>query len=267
MDGMAHPRLTLKSPKGTLTYHRAGTGPAILLMHGLGGNADTWALQMADLADRFDVIAWDAPGFGSSDVRGSDQTDFADAALELLDGLGIAKATVVGHSMGGLIAMTMADSAPGKVAAMVLSSPAQGHGHPKGAPLSDGYRKRVDLMQTMPKEEFGRARAMSMTADGTSEAVIEQLAAIAAEARPDGFETACRMLNEGRSDHLAPRITCPALVISAGLDRVISPESTADLATRIPGARHEHIPNVGHAAYREAPETMTRLILEAAAQA
>ena len=260
-------RQRLPSPKGDLTYLRAGSGPAVLLMHGLGGNADTWTLQMTALSDSHDVIAWDAPGFGRSDVRGADQSDFAEAALELLDGLGIRRATVVGHSMGGLIAMTMAETAPDRVAALVLSSPAQGHGNPSGGPLSEGYRKRIELMKTMPKAEFGRARAASMAAEGTSAEILEQLAAIAAEARPDGFEAACRMLNEGSSEAIAPRIGCPTLVISAGLDQVITPESTADLAGRIPGSRHEAIDHVGHAAYREAPDTITRLIRETAALA
>src|SRR5262249_34554509 len=90
----------------TLHYMRAGSGPALLLLHGIGSNSRSFRHQLADLSDGFDLIAWDAPGYGQS----SDPADaftlenLADRAVALLDELEIQRAHVLGVSMGGVIA-------------------------------------------------------------------------------------------------------------------------------------------------------------------
>jgi pimeloyl-ACP methyl ester carboxylesterase len=105
-------------------YLRAGEGPPLLLLHGVGDNALDWQWAMPALASTYRVYAPDLPGFGGSTNSRSDYspaffTRFVDA---FLDTLGIERATVVGNSLGGLIALRLALAEPERVAALGLVS-------------------------------------------------------------------------------------------------------------------------------------------------
>ncbi|MBE7189902.1 alpha/beta fold hydrolase, partial [Jatrophihabitans endophyticus] len=97
--------------------------PVVLLLHGLASDADTWDRVVPLLAGRgLRPVALDLPGHGGSDPAGSYLLeDLADEVLAFLDAAGVARATLVGHSLGGAIAMTVADAAPDRVRALVLA--------------------------------------------------------------------------------------------------------------------------------------------------
>src|SRR5215510_8497590 len=91
-----------------VAYERAGTGPPVVLLPGIVGEARaTWRGQLAGLSDAFTVIAWDAPGSGeSADPPESFRLhDFADCLARFLDALGVSAAHVVGFSFGGTLAL------------------------------------------------------------------------------------------------------------------------------------------------------------------
>ena len=94
-------RKTAECPGGRISYREAGAGPALLLMHGVGGNSRSFRRQLEGVADRFRVIAWDAPGYGDSALRVPTLDSYSGAVLELLDHLKIQSSHVLGHSMGG----------------------------------------------------------------------------------------------------------------------------------------------------------------------
>ena len=125
-----HPSLAPFARQATLAsglrlfYYEAGlsSSPALLLIHGLGDEADTWRLVMAPLAQRFHVIAPDLPGFGRSDQPDTAYTlDFLCASLlGLLDSLDIARARLVGSSLGGMLAHKLALENPQRVERLFL---------------------------------------------------------------------------------------------------------------------------------------------------
>src|ERR1043166_9179026 len=90
----------------SIGYRRAGEGPALVFLHGFLCDSRCWRRQLADLSDQFDVIAWDAPGAGSS----SDPpdpfalADWSRCFAKFLDALGVARAHLVGLSWGGVLA-------------------------------------------------------------------------------------------------------------------------------------------------------------------
>src|SRR5271154_6931681 len=88
-------------------YRIAGSGPAILLIHGIGDNSTTWNTVQAKLAQRFTVIAPDLLGHGRSDKPRADYSvaAYGNAMRDLLSVLGVERVTVVGHSLGGGVAM------------------------------------------------------------------------------------------------------------------------------------------------------------------
>jgi pimeloyl-ACP methyl ester carboxylesterase len=105
-------------------FRIAGSGPVILLLHGMGDNSTTWDTVHAKLAQRFTVIAPDLLGHGESDKPRADYSlaAFANGIRDLLIALGIDRVTVVGHSLGGGIAMQFVYHYPQFVERVVLVS-------------------------------------------------------------------------------------------------------------------------------------------------
>ena len=103
-------------------FRVAGSGPVIVLIHGLGGNSSTWNTVQARLAHRFTVIAPDLLGHGKSDKPRTDSSAaaYANGLHDLLSVLGIDRASVVGHSLGGGVAMQFAYQFPQLVQRLVL---------------------------------------------------------------------------------------------------------------------------------------------------
>jgi len=108
----------------TLHYVSAGRGPAVVLLHGLGGFAESWRRTVEALAPRHTVIALDLPGFGHSAKPQAHYGlgFFADALGGFLDGLGLGSVSLVGHSLGGAVAVTYALTHPSRVERVALVS-------------------------------------------------------------------------------------------------------------------------------------------------
>lgn len=107
----------------TVRYLKLGEGgtPAVLI-HGFGGDLNNWLFNHADLAAHRTVWALDLPGHGESGkaVETGSADEFADGVIAFMDDRGIDQAHLIGHSMGALIAMTVAAKAPGRVASLGL---------------------------------------------------------------------------------------------------------------------------------------------------
>ena len=106
---------------GPIAWREAGRGPPVLLIHGVGLNADAWEPQILTLSIRRRVIAADLPGHGASAPLpdGAGLADYVAAMAGLIEALGIAPVPVVGHSMGALIALGLALDHPDMIAALV----------------------------------------------------------------------------------------------------------------------------------------------------
>src|SRR5690606_34666834 len=107
---------------GRIAWREAGRGPAVVLLHGLGGSRTAWEPQLAGLSDRWRVIAWDMPGYGASPALDGplDFGRLADAVVVLMEEAGVPAAHVVGLSMGGMVAQHLALRHPGRVRSLAL---------------------------------------------------------------------------------------------------------------------------------------------------
>src|SRR6201999_1674399 len=103
-------------------FRVAGSGPAILLIHGIGDNSTTWSTVQTKLAQRFTVIAPDLLGHGKSDKPRADYSvaAYANGMRDLLSVLDIDEVTVIGHSLGGGVAMQFAYQFPQLVERLIL---------------------------------------------------------------------------------------------------------------------------------------------------
>ena len=120
----------VESPRGRVGYQEAGEGPAVILIHGGGPGAygySNYRKNLYPLVERGNrVIVIDLPGYGQSDYRDSVDGLFnpmAEATLELMDHLGLAKASIVGNSLGGGTAIRLALTHPDRVDKLILMGP------------------------------------------------------------------------------------------------------------------------------------------------
>jgi|SRR5205085_569104 len=119
------PELTLRGGEVdglTVNYVVAGHGPAVVLVHGLGGFAESWRATIDALASRATVFAVDLPGFGrSTKPRTTYRLGYFARALHgFLEGVGVGQASLVGHSLGGAVAVTYALTHPARVERLAL---------------------------------------------------------------------------------------------------------------------------------------------------
>ncbi|MEY4388438.1 MAG: hypothetical protein RLZZ432_157 [Chloroflexota bacterium] len=252
---------------------RAGD-PALLLVHGFGGSTFGWRTAMAPLAARgWHVIAIDLPGFGlSAKDWGRDYGHEAQArfALAVLDRLGVERAVLVGHSMGGNVVAWMAALAPERVAGLVLVdaailSPAA------GAPVAD-EGPAAALLAAPPLRRLGRIAIRSLfTADtfGTllrsafavqGAATPQTVAGYAASARLERWDLALLGIVRDGGGNLLPRPieeivgTTPTLILWGAADSWVPLGRGEALRAVLPAARWVVLPGVGHVPFEEAPD-------------
>ena len=244
-------RRSVDARTGQITYREAGSGPVVVFMHGLGGNSRTWEEQLSALSGECRVVAWDAPGYGGSALQEENEVAYAEAGLALFEALGIERATLVGHSMGGVVGVRLASIAPEKVERLVVSCSFLGDRVPAGGPLGSGYAKRIEDIDTLDIEDFARARAQGMVGSAASDRTRERVAKIATEINPDGFRAACRMLNHADNETAARSLSMPVLALSGDLDTVVPAARVDELAAAVPNCLRLHLDGVGHAPYLE----------------
>ena len=121
--------------QGRLAYREAGSGRALLFLHGMNGNSKSWAFALKALSPSFRVVAWDAPSCGKSDSFGNTLEDYVAAIRALIQTLELQDITIIGHSMGGLIATSLAAEPDMPVTGLILSSTHLGFNLPSGSPL------------------------------------------------------------------------------------------------------------------------------------
>ncbi len=241
-----------------INYLSAGSptrplGQRVLYIHGTGCNARVWAPHMAAIADGHTPVAMDLPGHGQSAGRGfRGIADYTYFAVELARALGWDRFVVVGHSMGGAVALLTALYHADLLAGLVL--------------VDTGARLRVNpalLRGSREAASAGRAPAMDRTwayASGTPQSVVDALQALTADTDPrvtygdwiadDTFDVMSRVAD----------IRVPTLVVCGAEDRLTPVKYHEFLAAQIPGCRLAVIEGAGHWVFWEQPDTFTRAV-------
>ena len=242
-----------------------GEGEPLLLVEGLGQAMWAWREQVPVFAERFRTITFDTRGTGRSWMPADPYTiaDLADDATDVLRGR---SAHVVGLSMGGYVALTLALAHPELVRSLVLVG--TGAGGPNRVPRPDHVREAFAAAMGLPPEEFGRRTMPYTFAAGWAERNSDRFAAILAARleRPTSYETieahAQACYGFYASGCKVERIAVPALVIHGDEDLIVPVENGRRLAARLPNARYVALPGRGHNLPLEEPETINRLVLD-----
>lgn len=239
-----------------IAYREAGAGPALLLLHGVGSGSGSWAAQLSSLATQLRVIAWDAPGYGESDLLPSAMptaADYADAALGLADALGLERFVLLGHSLGCIVAASLCTRHPERVLRLILSAPAAGYGKAPAEERDARIGPRLTEMKLLGPVGLAEKRARNLLAPNATQAAIAHVRAVMAQLRPDGYAQACHLLGHADIFEDARAIAVPTLVVCGNADAVTPQDGCRRVAAAIPGAQYQTLRGVGHAAYIEDP--------------
>jgi len=247
-------------------YEEAGSGDPLVLVMGLGGDMQAWALQAPALAKHFRVITFDNRGSGrtSSPDKPYSIAGMADDLAALLDSLGVPKAHILGWSMGGYIAQEFALKYPARVNKLILLATAAS---------IDGYgrtivRNWINVRRSnMSREQIARLTATWLYGSELfdDEARFERAIANSV-ANPYGqqdhafIRQAQAVLGFDASDRLA-NIKAETLVIGCEEDILVPPRNSEKLAKLIPGAALKTMSG-GHAGCIEYPNEYNAAFLE-----
>jgi pimeloyl-ACP methyl ester carboxylesterase len=254
---------------GRLVYCDAGSGPPLLLLHGMFGDHLDWAPVIEPLSNRFRVIAPDLPGFGGSDKPDAayDHAFFIGAIRKLLDGLEVDRVTMVGNSFGGLLALLYTLDHPENVDRLVLVS--SGGLQPLDAAALDRVNHfftessltalTPDIQNTM----FSPVFAASSTA---KQAYLDKQNAKLG--RPDmpayarALARSIRFVAHTCCENRLHEIACPTLLLWGDRDIVLPPKIALQAAERIRNSRVKMLAGCGHAPQLDCPTGFTRAVEE-----
>ena len=241
-----------------LAVDRAGSGPLVLFMHGIGGNRSNWTAQVEALRGSFHAVAWDARGYGESDdYEGPlDFGDFARDALRVLDRFGAETAHLVGLSMGGRIAQDFCARFPDRVASLVLCDTMPDF---RDSLTPEKRAEFIRLRQAPLKagkepRDIADALVDSLCGPNADDAVRRRLwTSIAALHKESYLKTIEASLSFDRSAEI-DRISVPTLLLYGEHDRLTPPAVGRAMHERVAGSEFVEIADAGHLSNIEQPE-------------
>lgn len=237
--------------------------PALVCLHGIGGDATSFRAQIDGLAGPDQpVLSWDMPGYGeSAPLAAMDFAALCERLCAALDALGMVRVVIAGQSIGGMIAQEMAIRHPERVAGLVLIATVPGFGG-----RDDSFRDAFLAARLAPLDQgIGMAalaaEAIPAVLGPAVDSAIQDEAITAMAAIPEAAYrqvlTTLVTFNRREDQHL---ITCPCLLIAGGKDDNSPARVMEKMADRLPDAALLVIENAGHLVNSEAHQDCNRAI-------
>jgi pimeloyl-ACP methyl ester carboxylesterase len=245
-----------------------GQRPSVLLLHGISSGAASWLHTVSHMAPHTHVVAWDAPGYGTSTPLASTAPTADDYAAQLnamVQALGLSSTLVVGHSLGCLMGTAYArQSTPPQVPRLVLISPAGGYGAPGKADAQARVRvQRQEALETHGVEGIAARIDQRLLSPNATEEARAWVRWNASLLKVEGYLQAVELLC-GADLGAGTALQMPVEVHCGAMDVVTTPEASA-LWAQVLGATYAPIVAAGHASPTEQPEAVALLIERALA--
>jgi len=254
-----------------LRYVDLGEGTPLVLVHGTGGAWQSWLLNLEALAERHRVIAVDLPGFGRSDALppAPGMSAYAASIAALLDQLGLRRVSILGHSLGGVVAMRFALEHPERTASLILLDGGGVEMTALRLRMVVGSLIVVNALMGRPAVVRALVRRPRLRRAAMAGYVRDPAIATAALAHEmmsifAGPGLVRALMSASRDDvgEYAGQIAAPTLLIWGDRDRVIPLAVAQKLAAKLPRARLTTLPGVGHCPMLEHPERFNTLVAE-----
>jgi 3-oxoadipate enol-lactonase len=244
-----------------IAYRRQGSGPPVLLIHGVGGDSGNWDAIAGRLQERFDLIAMDLRGHGRSDpiTTPVDVHDFARDAVRVLDEAGVARCAVVGFSLGGVVAQALTLDFPEHVDRLAVIGTVCGRTPEESARARD----RVEFLKqhgTSAIAEANRERwfteAFRTEHPDVVERRVQQVKSCDAASYLAAFTVFC---TADFADRVG-MIQVPTLVVTGEHDLAATPRMARLMSEAIEHCEAHVLPGLRHSVLIEAPAQVAALL-------
>ncbi|MGD9944759.1 MAG: alpha/beta fold hydrolase [Burkholderiaceae bacterium] len=256
----------MQLPDHSISHPRvAANGTTVVLLHGAYGAKEYWRGQVRALVDHgYRVVAWDAPGYGQSRLP----DDFsiarcADALAALLAQAGGRRNVLLGHSMGGMIALQAWTRARGSIHGYVLSATGAAFGRPDGEWQKEFVRQRVaplDAGETLAG--YAPRMLRSMMGPAAAGAGVDLVIDTVRQMDEATFRAAIQAITRFDAREWLPSIDVPVLCLPGELDTTAPAEGMRRMAQKLPRAEFHAMPAVGHFAWAEQPDAFNSIVLD-----
>ncbi len=242
-------------------YVSYGEGPPVVFIHGLGGSSNVWHGVMQAMQQHHHGVAMDLRGHGRSQSRGKFSIEgWSKDIKKLIAHLELPAVTLVGHSLGTLVAQHLAQTSPDTVDQLVLVGGIS-YFQP---PTADAYRERADLVEAEGMDvlvDSWLEGAVSPQTHATQAGAVGLLREMFLRNDPISYAKSCRALS--KAPHIRrDEIGQPTLMITGAHDRSTPLAMAEEIKSSIPVSRIRVLPNVGHWAPVEAPGEIAASVLE-----
>lgn len=263
------PPACVTTPFGDVEYRQAGLGlqgVTHVLLHGIGSGSGSWLMQFeaAAISEGTLVIAWEAPGYGNSSPllpKEPNAGDYAAHLWALLDTLGNTTGpfTLVGHSLGALMATRAAVQRPEQIKRLVLLSPAQGYARASEEERAKKLGDRLNNLNTLGVHGMAQKRSAAMLSPNADAACVAFLESIMAQVHPAGYTQASHLLVGGDLLTDIAQVTCP-IVVGSGRADTITPMAGCQKVAEASGVAWVDLGDVGHACAVDAAASVNELL-------
>lgn len=240
---------------GIPRYLQIGQGPALVLMHGIGGDGESFRAQLEYFSARYRCIAWHMPGYADSPpLVEMNIPALAEALRVLLDSLSLQRVHLLGHSIGGMLALEFVSRYPERLQSLILSATSPAFGRPDGDWQRQFLAARLGPLDAGQRlADLAPAIVTSLVGENPDPAGVAQAQACMARVPETAYRGAMTaLMGFDRRDCLAS-IRVPTLVLAGEQDTNAPAQMMARMATKIPAARYHCLTGVGHLGYLEQP--------------
>lgn len=246
------------------TFSTLGGGPTVLMLHGIGGGHLAFAPQVETLASSgYRAVAWDMPGYGhSAPIEAYTFKGLAASCIALIESLKCGDVTLVGHSMGGMVAQEVVARRPELVSKLVLAGTSPSFGKP------DGDWQRSFIAERTAPLDAGQSMAQlaaRLVPEMTGPAALPEGLKLATHCmslvNPSTYRRALEALVTFDRRANLSHIRVPTLLIAGEHDRNAPPAVMKKMAASIPGSTFIELAGIGHLQNLEAPDEFDALVL------
>jgi pimeloyl-ACP methyl ester carboxylesterase len=243
------------------SYLEAGpnntNAPVVLMLHGVGAHAAYFRFQLHALSEHFRVIAWNAPGYGLSDVmttRVPTDKDYAIAVADFADSLGLTKFSLTGNSFGSAVAQAFAIHFPERLNCLLLTGAGVGQIKISEERKHSFEQRLIDLEKG--GYQYADGGVDRLVAANTSHFIKDLMIDVSRGLFRAGLERAIAFrLSNFFSPHHADKLTMPILLIQGSEDKTNPRQENADLLkAAVPHCEMEEWQGIGHLPEIEASE-------------
>lgn len=243
-------------------YVEAGSGPPLVLVHGLGGSWADWDYQITPFSQHYRVLAPDLRGFGDSPIgeHAPGVMQFVEDLRRFLDGVGIERCLLVGHSMGGAVCLQFSLQYPERISRLVITNSVPGF-KPRTLRQYFEVSYRLFVMTLLGPARLSRISAQRMFPGPENEGLRAKVIARGARNTRRAYIGSLARLTRWSVIEQLDRIVTPTLVVGAGKD-YFGHDDIVRFAYALPKAYLHWFPEGRHGLPSEAPEAFNAVLLK-----